>query len=218
VWQSLPWWGICDPLGEGVARPDLCDTIACTTADGQVGYPYSFQLVDVATNEVLAVQDEVCAGAAGDAPAPPPPPAPPTMEQVLNAIDVPEPDIGRNPAGRGLTGLASWFWVEGATDTIAVEVTLDGWTVTGTLTADEWRWTLGDAGYTTTGPGSEADPAVEHVFQRKGDVTVTVDIAWSGSYTVSGYGTSFTVPGLTTSSSSSLDYEVVEARAVVDEP
>ena len=218
VWERLPIYSVCDPLGEGIRQPDECSTsLSCTLPDGRPGFPYSDQLVDVATNEVLDVQEFCYDPEAAAAPAPVPTP-PPTMAQVLGAVEVPEQVIGRNPSGRGLTGLASWFWVDDAADTVAVDLSLQGWTVSGSLQADEWRWTVGDATYTSAGPGSEADPAVEHVFERKGTVEVTVEVAWSGSYTVSGYGVSFTVPGLATTSASSVDYEVIEVRGVVDAP
>jgi hypothetical protein len=213
VWRRYPQYSVCDPLGGNVTEPDLCTATSCTLPDGRPGFLYFENLVDVATNEVVANREYCYDPQGATAPLPV---APPTLAQVLGRTPIPEPVIGRNPSGRGLTGLASWFWVDGAPETVAVDLTLQGWKVSGSLEAGEWRWTVGDAEHTSAGPGSEAAPAVEHTFERTGTVEVAVDVAWSGSYTVSGYGTSFTVPGLATTTSSSLDYEVIEVRSVVD--
>jgi hypothetical protein len=145
------------------------------------------------------------------------PPAPPTREELIEAAPIPDPVINRNPSTRGLTGLASWFWASIGT-TVDASVTLRGWTVTGTLGAGTLTWDTGDGGrYQTTTPGTADAPAVEHVYERKGTWPVSVNVAWSGSYTVSGYGTSYTVGGLTTEGTTSLDYEVVEVRSVLDD-
>lgn len=212
-WRSEDLYPACTRAR--LQDPTACSALECTPPGGApgTGWFYNVELVDTATGEVLAFE-VVCRGPAE----PFATPALPTIAEVLGAAEVPEPQIGGNPEGRGLTGLASWFWVEGATDPVEVDVMLRGWTVSGSLGADEWRWQVGDAAYTSAGPGSEAAPAVEHTFEREGTVGVAVDVAWSGSYTVSGYGISFTVPGLATTTSSSLDYEVIEVRSVVDGP
>jgi hypothetical protein len=188
----------------------------CTTADGRPGTRYRDTLLS-ATGEVLN-SVITCVGDGEPAPtAAVPPPAPPTREELIASAPIPRPVIGRNPTGRGLTGLESWFWASGGT-TVEASVTLRGWTVTGTLGAGTLTWDTGDGGrYQTAEPGTAQAPAVAHMYERKGTWPVTVDVSWSGSYTISGFGTSFTVDGLTTTGTASVDYEVIEVRSVLDE-
>ena len=195
----------------------------CMTAGGGGGIPYVYDLVDRATGVVLETRpasgfvcvplDEEPAGPAAPAV---PPPVPPTNEEILEVTPIEPAVIRVNPSGPGLTGLASWFWLDdpGVVETSA---DLEGWHVEGTARVDRWVWRVGDATYTTTSAGSEADPAVEHVFERRGSVEVSVERSWTGSYTVSGYGISYTVDGLATDDASSVDYEVIEVRGVLDE-
>jgi hypothetical protein len=42
-------------------------------------------------------------------------------------------------------------------------------------------------------------------------------VSWSGSYTVSGYGVSFAVDGLSVAGSDTLEYQVIEVRGVIDD-
>lgn len=195
----------------------------CMTADGGGGIPHVYELIDRATGAVLETRPGfVCVPvnqdplAVPDAPAPPAAPAPPTNEEILEVTPIEPAVIRVNPSGRGLTGLASWFWLDdpGVVETSA---DLEGWHVEGTARVDRWVWRVGDGTYTTTSAGSEADPAVEHVFERRGSVEVSVERSWTGSYTVSGYGISYTVDGLATEDASSVDYEVIEVRGVLDD-
>ena len=191
----------------------------CRTADGGAGTPYVHELIDRATGAVLETRPGiVCVPVDQDpaAPAAPAAPAPPTEQEILEVTPIEPVVIRVNPAGRGLTGLASWFWLDDP-GVVQTSVDLDGWHVEGTARVDRWVWRVGDATYTTTRPGTEAEPAVEHTFERLGTVEVSVERAWTGSYTVSGYGTSYTVDGLATDDASSVDYEVVEVRGVLDE-
>jgi len=190
----------------------------CQTADGGGGIPHVYELIDRATGEVLETRPGIVCVPVDQDPAAPaaPPPALPTNEEILEVTPIEPAVIRVNPSGRGLTGLASWFWLDdpGVVETSA---DLEGWHVEGTARVDRWVWRVGDATYTTTSAGSEADPAVEHVFERRGSVEVSVERSWTGSYTVSGYGISYTVDGLATEDGSSVDYEVIEVRGVLDE-
>jgi hypothetical protein len=178
-----------------------------------------FDLVDARTGEVLDYAFQCYWGEDAEGP-----PEPPTVEEVLDSVDIPEPEIAVNPATRGLTGLESWFWLADPETTVQVGVELDGWTVDAELTAGEWGWQIGDEGsYTATSPGSEQEPAARHTFDAKGTHTITVDTVWTGgwvlSYTpIGGDPIVAEVGDLDAETESRLDYEVVEARAVVDDP
>lgn len=149
--------------------------------------------------------------------APDVPPAPPSQEELLSAVAIPRLAINSNPSARGLTGLESWFWVS-APGPVSASVNLRGWEVTGTLVTSRWLWHTGDGGaYETTGPGSPDAPAVAHTYETDGTWPVSLSVQWTGSYTVNGYGTDYTVSGLTTVGDAEIDYEVVEARAVLEE-
>jgi hypothetical protein len=136
---------------------------------------------------------------------------------LVAATPIPEPEINANPASRGLTGLDSWFWAANP-GAVSASVSLRGWTVSGNLSIGSWVWETGDGGhYETDGPGSAKDPAVRHMYETKGVWPLSLEVSWSGSYTVSGYGVSFAVDGLSVEGSDSLDYQVIEVRGVIDD-
>lgn len=213
VWTSeLLYLPAGPPDGATAAGP-------CTAPNGQPGMAYRHTLRSLETGEVLRITFGcVAPGEAGGPPAAPPsPPQPPTFEEIVAATPIPAPEIAANPSGRGLTGIDSWFWAADP-GTVDASATLRGWTVSGSLSIGGWVWDTGDGGrYETDGPGTADAPAVEHTYEAKGTWPVSLEVRWSGSYTVSGYGTSFTVGGLSVEGSDSLDYEVIEVRGVVDD-
>lgn len=120
-----------------------------------------------------------------DRPAPPPPPS---AAQVRDAVGIPTPVIGVNPATRGLTGMLTYVWYEGPTER-TVTVTLNGYTVTATAHATSFEWHMGDGHtYTTSSPGSPSNPAVKHAYATKGTPTISVRVTWTGTYTFSAGG------------------------------
>lgn len=187
----------------------------CTTADGQLGVYTRFTLRVIATGEVLDTYFE-CIPAGPAPPAPPPPP--PTRQEIEDAVAVPVPAIGASPSGQGVTGMDSWFWAD-PQGPLSVSVTLRGWMVTGTVTPTTWTWSTGDGSrYTTSLPGSEADPAVEHVYETTGDREIGLQVTWAGDYVVTGYGTSYTVDDLDAENAIGVAYPVAEIRSVLDDP
>lgn len=192
----------------------------CTASDDptRTGHLVRYALIDSATGQVLRTETVCTADTAEDAPPPAPlPPAPPTREELIDATPIPEPAILANPSGRGLTGLESWFWA--ADDgPVTASVTLRGWTVSGTLTADHWTWTTGDGGhYDMSTSGSADDPAVRHMWETKDTWSVTLEVSWTGTYTVSGFGTTLVIDELVAEDSTTVEYPVVEVRAVLDD-
>lgn len=109
-------------------------------------------------------------------------------EQLVRDLPYPAAQVGVSPAGRGLTGLESWFWVEGYTTTpIADQVSELGMTVDVEAVAASVSWDFGDG---TTAPGrdlGQAPPArssVVHTYERRSRPTFTVralvrlDVRW----------------------------------------
>ena len=213
--RPTAYWTISlvpEQMGDGDANGPCLDT------NGVPGRTYRYVLRDAATSEILDSFTRCVAAGDPAAVIGAPPSAPPTAAELQSAAPIPEPAILANPGGRGLTGLESRFWAA-ADGPVAVSVTIRGWSVTGTLAADEWTWTTGDGGrYESPIPGSAAVPAARHVYETKDTWPVSLEVSWSGSYTVSGFGTSYTVTGLAAEGASTLDYEVIEVRGVVDEP
>ncbi len=144
-------------------------------------------------------------------------------EEVRKRIPVPHNQVGINP-NRGLTGLASWFWVAGPPPaSISQTITELGMTVTVTATLSEYRWHFGDGTTISTRSAGTAYPDrsdISHVYERAsspGSYTVTLDFVYSVSYQASG-GPVVALSPIVRSVSRA--HEVIQARSqlVVGEP
>jgi hypothetical protein len=90
-------------------------------------------------------------------------------EQLVRDLPYPAATVGASPGGRGLTGLESWFWIEGYTaDPIVDTVDQFGMTVTVEASPTTVGWDFGD-GTTTDGLGLGIPPprrsTVVHTFE-----------------------------------------------------
>lgn len=144
--------------------------------------------------------------------------------------------IQASPRAEGLTGAASWFWIEPAPAARSVSVSLRGEHVTVSASVASVRWSFGDGVSLTGGPGVPYRPGavsagvVQHVFQTRclpGDAghdpyvlstcgadgyTVSGTVQWSIGYTASGpVGGGGALPSRSTAAS--IAYPVSEARA-----
>jgi hypothetical protein len=83
------------------------------------------------------------------------------------------------PKVRGLSNLASFFWLEGASQP-PVDLLLSGSVLHAEFRVVEYRWAFGDdQGLVTTGPGSPGlDSEVYTTFRRRGFYRVGVTVAW----------------------------------------
>jgi hypothetical protein len=93
-------------------------------------------------------------------------------EQLLRDLPYPAATVGASPDGRGLTGLASWFWVDGYTGAPIVDtVSQFGLTVTVEATPASTDWDFGD-GTVGNRLGLGAPPPaatdVTHVYEVRG--------------------------------------------------
>lgn len=136
----------------------------------------------------------------------------------------------------GLTGAASWFWIEPAPSSRSVSVSLRGERVTVSASAASVRWTFGDGADLLAGPGVPYRPGpapagtIRHAYQTRclpgdrghdpyvlsscgsGGYTVEASVQWGISYTASGpVAGGGALPARSTAAS--IAYPVSEARA-----
>jgi hypothetical protein len=122
----------------------------------------------------------------GHAPPPPPTPVLPTLEEVWKSAQLPTPVIGISPEKRGITGLDTRIWTETG-NTVAISVSLDGYSVTGTATVVGYAVQVDDDPATKTDKaGGPDDPIAHHLFETKGDHKVSVGVIWHGVATFDG--------------------------------
>jgi hypothetical protein len=146
--------------------------------------------------------------------------------------------IQASPSGRtaGLTGAASWFWLEPAPGTRSLAVALAGERVTVSAAASSVQWGFGDGLSRSAGPGVPykpgpvSDGAVRHVYQTRclpGDrgrdpsvlsscgingYTIAANVMWAISYQATGpISSSGLLPPRTTTTT--IAYPVSESRA-----
>lgn len=143
--------------------------------------------------------------------------------------------IETSPAGAGLTGVASWFWLDPAPSTQQLSVSLAGEAVTVTATP-QITWEFGDGSSVDGGPGVPYEPgrvpsaAITHVYGTRclpGDqghdpyvlpscgssgYQIVATVSWQISYRAAGpIVATGTLPTRTTTTSAA--YPVSEARA-----
>ncbi|MGO9660229.1 MAG: PKD domain-containing protein [Acidimicrobiales bacterium] len=118
---------------------------------------------------------------------PPPPPPPPSAGDVWAEVPLPAPDLAINPAGAGVTQLASWFWVTGAGRSVTVAVTIGAYTVTATASPVAYQWSFGDgSSATSASAGGEGEPSVTHTYLEKGTYPVSLAVEYAGRYSFAG--------------------------------
>ncbi len=140
--------------------------------------------------------------------APPPPPRPPSRDEVVAICpDLGDPEIGRNPRRRGLTGLDTWLWAE-SQESVRAGATIRGYRVRCGLTPQRWTWETGDgASYSADRPGGpHPDNPVTHMYERKADYTLRLTVEWRRE-------TSFGTSILTRTTEE--PYRVIEVRSVL---
>ncbi len=173
-------------------------------------------------------------------PAPGPPPVNPAAMAVSAAtrLDLSVGGITVSPSAQtmGLTGAASWFWIEPAPASRSVSVSLRGEQVTVSAHVASVRWSFGDESSLVAGPGVPYRPgtlpagAVRHVYRTRclpGDqghdpnvlsscgpngYRVETLVQWAISYTASGP-VAGGGPLPARSTETSISYPVSESRA-----
>jgi hypothetical protein len=146
--------------------------------------------------------------------------AAPTAAEIAAELarDLPYPDvsIGVNPGVRGLTGLESWFWLEGYDGAVLTDAVSGlGATVEVEAVASEATWDFGDGTEAIRSPvgGSVDGPAARHGYERRSDArgfAVSAEFAFAVRYRVNG-GAWIALPGV--ARAATVDYVVVDSRA-----
>jgi hypothetical protein len=155
-------------------------------------------------------------------------------ESIASGLSLSAGEIHVSPTAGGLTGAASWFWLDPAPGTSTVSVTLGGESVT--VTAEpEVKWRFGDGGSAGGAGvayrrGPAPSEAVTHVYGTRclpgdrGRDPYVLESCGAGGYTVEAVVTwrvSFSASGLisasgglaTRTTDTSVAYPVSEARA-----
>jgi hypothetical protein len=189
VWWSMFWYNA------GLNPFEITDNADCRrdTVDGATTTATygNYYVVQLRTAAGVPVTDgsAVCVFDGADpqlAPPPPPPTEAEFVEAARKALTVqtslsPRPEIG------GLTGLDTWLWCEDP-GTVSIGVSLRGWTAEATMQAVEFSWAVGgtaSARFTTSGCGSEPDPAATWMPETKGPYSVMLTSTWAGTWVLS---------------------------------
>jgi hypothetical protein len=91
-------------------------------------------------------------------------------EQLVRDLPYPDATVRVSPEGRGLTGLESWFWVDGYTGTVRDAVDELGVHVEVEAVPASVRWSFGDGTPAQPGTLGVAAPArsdVVHTFEQR---------------------------------------------------
>lgn len=189
--------------------------VECTGPNGQPGIRVRESVRDMRNGQVVSSRT-YCDTARTPRDATtltPPPPPPPEPEEVWAEIPIPPVSFSVNPNAEGLTGLETRLWAEPSGE-IALDLPpIRGYEVSARAHVVEYRWKLGnDEVVETTTPGTETAPAVEYVYETKGDYVLTLEIVWGGSFTAGG---SDPIDMGTTSQESDRPYRVSEVRSAL---
>lgn len=143
--------------------------------------------------------------------------ATPLSEQLIQQVPLPVGSVRASPSARGITGLESWFWVEGNDGrTVTALVEALGATVEVEATPNGERWDFGDGTGPHEGDLGRATPqrsTVTHMFERASGTapfTVVLDFEYTVRYRIDG-GPWLTLPPVTRSAT--LTYPVTEVRS-----
>lgn len=135
-------------------------------------------------------------------------------ERYVREVLTPAVSIGVNPSLHGLTGLRSWFWIDGFSGSItAPPISAFGLTVDVRMTTRSATWAFGD-GTTTSGDLGRAYPeesTVRHAYRDAGQYRITAVIHLATEYRIDGGGW-LPLPDLTATASTT---HQVEAREPV---
>jgi hypothetical protein len=136
--------------------------------------------------------------------------------EVVDHVPVDLAAIKVRPTGRAVTGIPSYFWVDGYSGA-PIEETVDGFgvSVAVSITMASVEWRFGD-GATQSGSLGEPWPArssVHHAYRDKGAYTVTVTITFQPTFTVNN-GVVTALPPIVRTAT--LAYPVDEVQAVRD--
>jgi|GEM_PF-3106135 len=181
------------PAPGGATPPGLpAGAVACGVRQGGVLVDGQVLLAEEVQRSTSAVvlRRFVCVALRGAAP---PVNASPTYAEIWRDVAIPMATVNVSPKVTGLTGLPTWFWYDQPT-VVQVNVTLNGWTVTGTAKLTRVEWDTGDHQVAAVdgtfdapvGVSTEHDHAAEHVYETKGRYDLGVVTEWTGRAHITG--------------------------------
>jgi hypothetical protein len=117
----------------------------------------------------------------------------PTIGRVIaqvrtdfQSLPLPTFAVRADPAPQTLVNVPTAFSA-GSAEPVVLTPTILGTRVTITATPAQWEWVFGDgATLTTKRPGTPRRPDVAHTYSRAGEVTSSVRVTWTGTFTVEG--------------------------------
>lgn len=154
------------------------------------GWIWTVTTIDNATGAVVA-SVVVCVALPDPSAGPGPAPVvadPPTIGEIWARVALPAPTLGLSPVSAGVTGLATWIWGT-SPSSVAVDATINGYTVTGVATLVGWQFDPGDGDIVDALASGDADqPALQHVYERTGRYPLSVTTIWAATVTMTGPG------------------------------
>lgn len=186
-----------------------------TLPEEEVGELWWFSAYRRDTGEVIAGDPiYVCVGP-GVTPPPPVPAAPSPRDigqRVSGREDIQPGEISVNPFPDGLVQIDNIFTVNAPEPPVLNIGTISGWSVSANVSISDYIWRVDGVIF------DRGSATGIHEFLRKGDFAIQVEIVWTGTYTVTGFGISetFDLPPMSTYSNRS--YHVKEIRPGLVKP
>jgi hypothetical protein len=108
-------------------------------------------------------------------------------------LPLPRFTVRTDPAPETLVNIPTAFSA-GTSAPATFTPTILGTRVTITAKPTRWDWSFGDGGTMTTSvPGTPRRPDVAHTYARAGDVSTSVQVTWTGTFTIEGSDEVFTI-------------------------
>jgi PKD domain len=100
-----------------------------------------------------------------------------------------QPRLGIAPAGVGLTGLESYFWLAESPRPISATARAGGLSVTAEASPLKYLWNFGDgSNVVTSDPGrpwtKERPGSIAHLYETRGSYGVSVEVAWQARWRI----------------------------------
>ncbi len=108
-------------------------------------------------------------------------------------LPLPKSAVRADPSPETLVNVPTAFSA-GSAETVTFTPTILGTRVTISAKPTQWDWTFGDGAImTTTRPGTPQRPDVAHEYSRAGQMTSSVRVTWTGTFTLEGSPEVFTI-------------------------
>lgn len=180
---------------DGPPAPVAISAHNCIPRSQPVGVSLSFDIVESSVGDCISfVSPEPVPDRPARGPRRAPRPSPESLAQ--RAFDrvislAPDPELGIAPARVGLTGLPSFFWVDGELAPVTATAGVRGLTVTAEARPVRYQWDFDDGTTRSTQHGGRPwtrgrDGNVGHVYEAKGRYEPGVTVLWAARWRVNG--------------------------------